>query len=291
MNPMSLSTSLPGGARPAPLPFARVWQREPRLVAFALLLLLLMLPAAIGLGLDERVLRGVNVWVKPMKFMASVALLALTTAWFAALLPAAVRQGRNFRVLVWTLIATGGFEVGYITLQAALGQASHYNVGDPLHAALYTLMGGAALLMTATQPWLAWLIWRHGERRIAPAYRLGVLLGLGLTFVLGAECRHAARRRATGHGRGPAGAGLVAQHGRPARRALRRHPRRPDAAAGRLRARSLAAAHGGRRGVGGDRAVDGAVGADPVAGAVRPAAARPVGARAAVGGRRARAGC
>jgi hypothetical protein len=186
MNPMSLSTSLPGGARPAPLPFARVWQREPRLVAFALLLLLLMLPAAIGLGLDERVLRGVNVWVKPMKFMASVALLALTTAWFAALLPAAVRQRRNFRVLVWTLIATGGFEVGYITLQAALGQASHYNVGDALHAALYTLMGGAALLMTATQPWLAWLIWRHGGRRIAPAYRLGVLLGMGLTFVLGA---------------------------------------------------------------------------------------------------------
>jgi hypothetical protein len=187
MNPMSLTNTLPGAARPGPTPWAALWQREPRLVAFALLMLVLMLPAAIGLGLDERVLRGVNVWVKPMKFMASVALLALTTAWFSRQLPAAVRQGRSFNLLVWTLIASGGFEVGYITLQAALGEASHYNVGDPLHAMLYTLMGIGALVLTATQPWLAWLIWRHGDRRIAPAYRLAVLLGLTLTFLLGAS--------------------------------------------------------------------------------------------------------
>jgi hypothetical protein len=187
MTPMSLTRTSAHAAQPGDSPWAALWRREPRLVAFALLMLLLMLPAAIGLGLDDRALRGVNVWVKPMKFMASVALLALTTAWFAPLLPAAVRRGRSFSLLVWTLIATGGFEVGYITLQAALGQASHYNVGDPLHAALYTLMGSAAMVLTATQPWLAWLIWRHGDRRIAPAYRLGVLLGLGLTFVLGAS--------------------------------------------------------------------------------------------------------
>jgi hypothetical protein len=187
MNPLSLIRPLPGAARATPAPWLALWQREPRLVAFALLMLALMLPAAIGLGLDERVLRGVNVWVKPMKFMASVALLALTTAWFAALLPDAVRRGRAFSLLVWTVIATGGFEVVYITLQAALGQASHYNVGDPFHAAMYTLMGIGALLLTATQPWLAWLIWRHGERNVAPAYRLAVLLGLVLTFVLGAS--------------------------------------------------------------------------------------------------------
>jgi hypothetical protein len=121
-----------------------------------------------------------------MKFMASVALLALTTAWFAGQLPASVRRGRVFAALVWTLIATGGFEVGYITLQAALGEASHYNQADRLHQTLYTLMGVGALLLTATQPWLAWLIWRHGDRSVAPAYRLSVLLGLTLTFVLGA---------------------------------------------------------------------------------------------------------
>jgi hypothetical protein len=118
--------------------------------------------------------------------MVSVALLSLTTAWFAAQLPASVRRGRAFAALVWTLIAPGGFEVGYITLQAALGEASHYNLADRLHQTMYTLMGLGAMLLTATQPWLAWLIWRHGDRSVAPAYRLSVLLGLTLTFVLGA---------------------------------------------------------------------------------------------------------
>jgi hypothetical protein len=165
---------------------SRLWEREPRLVAFALILLAAMLPAAIGLGLDERTLRGVNVWVKPMKFMLSVALLALTTAWFAAHLSTQARRSRSFTMLVWTLIGTGAFEVAYITLQASLGQPSHYNVSDALHGALYTLMGGAALGLTATQPWLAFLIWRHGRPEIASAYRLSVLVGLVLTFALGA---------------------------------------------------------------------------------------------------------
>lgn len=180
-----------------------LWRREPRLVAFALLMLALMIPAVIGLGVDERMLRGVNIWVKPIKFMASVALLALTTAWFAAQLPASVRRSRVFSALVWMLIATGGFEVGYITLQAALGEASHYNLSDRLHQTLYSLMGLGALLLTATQPWLAWLIWRHGDRSVAPAYRRAVLLGLTLTFVLGASVG-----MVLGGRQPPAGAGL-----------------------------------------------------------------------------------
>lgn len=181
MNAPTLPLSPP--AEPA---WRRLWQREPRLVAFAAVMLALMIPAAFGLLLDERTLRDVNVWVKPMKFMLSVAVTALTTAWFAPLLPEAVRRGRAFGLLVWTVIVTGGFEVAYITVQAALGQASHYNVGDPFHALMYTLMGIGAVVLTATQPWLAWMIWRHGQPGVAPAYRLGVLLGLVLTFVLGA---------------------------------------------------------------------------------------------------------
>lgn len=162
-------------------------EREPRLFFFGLLMLALMLPAALALGLDERTLRGVSVWVKPLKFMAAVSMLALTTAWFVGHLEAKVRQGRWVRLLTVTLIATGGFEVAYITLQAALGQASHYNVGDAFHGAMYTLMGIGAMLLTSTQLLLAVLIWRHALPQLAPAYRLAVVLGLALTFVLGAS--------------------------------------------------------------------------------------------------------
>lgn len=162
-------------------------QRQSTLFAFGLLLLVLMLLAALGLGLDERTLRGINVWVKPMKFMASVSMLAFTTAWFIGQLDPRVRHGRSVRWLVATLIATGGFEVAYITLQAALGQASHYNVGDAFHGAMYTLMGLGAMLLIATQLVLGGLLWRHGLPQLASAYRLSAVLGLVLTFLLGAS--------------------------------------------------------------------------------------------------------
>lgn len=158
--------------------------RERRLTLFALVLLAAMPPAALALGLDDRLLRGVNVWVKPLKFMASIALFSASTAWFAGLLPQAVREGRVMRGLVWTLIGAGGFEAGYITLQAALGQASHYNLADLPHMLLYQAMGLGALAMTATQPVLAWLVLRRVPQRTV--WREGVMLGLVLTFVLGA---------------------------------------------------------------------------------------------------------
>jgi hypothetical protein len=178
-------------------------EREPRLFAFGLAMWVLMIPAAIALGLDDRTLRGVDVWVKPLKFMASVGLLAFTTAWFAGHLPVQVRRGRAMSAVAWAVIACGGFEVAYITLQAGLGQGSHYHVADALHATMYTLMGIGAMVLTATQPALAWLVWRHGDRRIASAYRLSVVLGLVLTFALGATVGIV-----LGGQQPPAGAGL-----------------------------------------------------------------------------------
>jgi len=161
-------------------------RRERRLALFGFALLALLVPLALAWGVDERTLRGANVWIKPMKFALSLGLFALTTAWFVGhLLPAARRQ-RAVDVIVWVLIGSAGFELAYIALQAGLGSGSHYNVGDPIHAVLYTLMGLGALALTATQPALAWLLLRHADPQRAPAYRLAVVIGLVLTFLLGA---------------------------------------------------------------------------------------------------------
>ena len=168
---------------------ATLWRealrRERTLMLTAAFLLLAMLPAAIALGLDERTLRGVNVWVKPLKFMASFALFAASTAWFIGLLPEARRATRTMRVLVYTLAVAGLLEVAYITGQAAFGQASHYNFSDALHIALYNTMGALAVAMMLTQPVLAWQIARHGSAELDPTWRAAVVLGLVMTFVLG----------------------------------------------------------------------------------------------------------
>jgi hypothetical protein len=173
------------------------------LTAFALLMAVAMLPTAVALGLDERSLRGVNVWMKPLKFMASVGLFAITTAWFVGLLPEARWRSRPVRVVAWMIIGFGGAEIAYIVLQAALGEASHYNFSDALHIRLYSLMGLGALAMTATQPVLAWQIVRHGRADLHPTWRAAVVVGLVLTFLLGAGAGGL-----LGSMQPPAGAGL-----------------------------------------------------------------------------------
>lgn len=160
-------------------------RRQRTLTLFAGALLVAFALASLGLAFDDRVLRGMNVWVKPMKFMLSVAVFALTTAWFIGYLPAARRAGRAVKTVVAMVVLAGGFEVGYIALQAALGQGSHYNVGDPVHAFLYTLMGIGAAVLAGSQAVLAWELRRYRDPHLAVPYRAAVVLGLLLTFVLG----------------------------------------------------------------------------------------------------------
>lgn len=166
--------------------FHELVARESRLAWFGLALLALIVPMALAAGLDERTLRGANLWIKPIKFALSLGVLALTTAWFIGHLQAQQRTGRAVNIIVWLLITMAGFELAYIVLMAALGSGSHFNVGDPFHATMYTLMGVGALLLTATQPMLAWQLRRHADPSRPPLYRGAVQLGLVLTFVFGA---------------------------------------------------------------------------------------------------------
>lgn len=183
----SLSLSLAPTRRPRLLDlWEELLKRERRLALYGALLLALVLPMALAWGLDERLLRSANVWIKPIKFALAIALLAFTTAWFVGHLPISRRQSAAVSRIVWLLVATGSFEFIYIAVQATLGQASHYNVGDAWHGAMYAAMGLGALLLTATQPMLAWQLWRHPDPQQPPAGRLAMLLGLVLTLVLGA---------------------------------------------------------------------------------------------------------
>lgn len=204
---MKRSPSRPPAAPPALQSPQRWWQellqRERTLVFFALLMALSTLPTLVAMGLDDRLLRGVSIWAKPLKFMVSLSVFALTTAWFIGLLPVQRRHTRAVRLVVWTIVIAGVGEVGYISLQAALGQASHYNIGDRFHALMYQLMGAGALLLMLTQLVLARQIARHARADVHPAWRQAVVLGLVMTFVLGV-----AAAAALSNAQPPAGAGL-----------------------------------------------------------------------------------
>ena len=186
MNTTALNTRAPLalGLNPR-LWWAEALQRERALSLFALFMAMAMLPTLVALGLDERMFRGVSIWAKPLKFMASLSLFAISTAWFMGLLPAAQRARTALRLVVWTIVIAGTAEVAYISLQAALGQASHYNTSSLFHKVAYQLMGLGALSLMLTQPLLAWQIAKHGATNLNPAWRDAVVLGLAMTFVRG----------------------------------------------------------------------------------------------------------
>jgi hypothetical protein len=133
---------------------------------------------------DHRFIREVGIWVKPMKFMASTALFALTTVWVLKVAHSNVDQTYAYDWIVALLVATSLFEVVYISYQASQGSGSHYNVSDPFHAFMFGVMAIAAVGLTASQAWLAWEIWKEQKSADMPVETLGVIIGLVLTFVL-----------------------------------------------------------------------------------------------------------
>lgn len=163
--------------------YRELLSRQALLTVFAGFMLALALPTAVMLAVDERTWRDVAIWTKPLKFMLSTAAFAASTAWFVGLLPRDMQTSPTVRGLAWAVVITATFEVGYISLQAWLGQGSHHNVSDPLHAALFGLMAIAAVGLTATQALLAWLIARHSAERDT-VFGRSVVIGLLLTFVL-----------------------------------------------------------------------------------------------------------
>lgn len=147
--------------------------------------LLLLLPSGVAAWFDTRTLAGVGVWAKPMKFQFAVGTLLMTLAWFMPYASHAFRHGRARNWLVAAAIATALFEVGYITLQGALGQASHFNESDALHRSLYHLMGLGALTLSLCGGWLGLEIWRNPASGLPRVLHWSIALGLMLSCVLG----------------------------------------------------------------------------------------------------------
>lgn len=135
--------------------------------------------------LDSRQLQGVSVWLKPFKFQLSTGVYLLTLALFMAWLPAAALRTKTARYVVWAAVASGLFEVGYITWQGSQGAASHFNTQTPWLATMYTLMGVGAVVLASASLALGILIARNPLYSLPPAVKLAIVLGLGLTFFMG----------------------------------------------------------------------------------------------------------
>src|SRR5687768_10008566 len=95
--------------------------RQPLLAVYGFGLLLLAIPLLALQLVDPRTLNGISVWVKPVKFLVSVGVFALTAAWFFGYIRPERRKALLPRAVVAMIIGAGSLELAWIGWQASQG--------------------------------------------------------------------------------------------------------------------------------------------------------------------------
>lgn len=164
----------------------RAVRTHPPLVVTGLIMAVLALVSTVGLLLDDRVLLGVPIWLKPLKFGISFAVYAFTLAWLISLIDRAPR----LRWWLGTVIALAALiEMAVIVGQVIRGRRSHFNNETTFDATLYSAMGTTVMVLWLATAIVGILLLRRrlDDRATTLAVRLGLgiaLAGLGIGFLM-----------------------------------------------------------------------------------------------------------
>ncbi|MDJ0975887.1 MAG: hypothetical protein QNJ98_15610 [Planctomycetota bacterium] len=156
-----------------------LWRRSPVLAGTAWLHAALAVLALALMPLDGREILGLDPWVKPFKFMVSIAIYLATLAWLVHY----VRAHR--RVTRWIERGTALamlLETATLWMQSARGVRSHFNIETPFDGAVFGVMGIAIAISTLLELTLLWLFLKP-RPTLRPTYLLGIRLGLFVFFL------------------------------------------------------------------------------------------------------------
>ena len=132
-------------------------------------------------SIDPRTVTGVNAWVKPAKFAASVALTSFTLALLLRHVRLPARGGRR---AVAAIVGLTALELVIITLQAARGVPSHFNFATRLDAVLFQMMAVGIVGVMVAVGYIGVVAFR--QRLAEPALGWGIRLGIVSMLVGGA---------------------------------------------------------------------------------------------------------
>jgi hypothetical protein len=180
MSALALPTPGPAG-RPACLASLQLRRAEPVLSTAALLALLALVPVLLALAIDVRTVNGINVWIKPAKFLLSFVVYYATLAWVFTLLPRAVQASRAGRFVIWAPVVIGLLEMLWLILAAAQGVPSHFNADGVGWRLAYLAAGGGAVVLLVAVLAQGVLVARHAHD-LAPVLRDALVLGAVIAF-------------------------------------------------------------------------------------------------------------
>ena len=133
------------------------------LFGFAVAMAVLAPVLAVLAVVDDRVLLGAPLWLKPLKFAISFVAYAGTLAWLLGQL-----RGRALQRTGWVIVAASVVEMAIIVGQAGRGVRSHFNDDTPFDAALFSVMGATIVVLWFATLAVALRFLRGGGTRSEP---------------------------------------------------------------------------------------------------------------------------
>jgi hypothetical protein len=141
----------------------------------AAMLLALIVCALVSIG-DQRLILGINPWIKPMKFLTSITIFLWTVAWF---MPETEHKPSARALVRWVIGPAMIIEMIGIITQAARGTTSHFNHATAFDAAIFSIMGITIAINT-----FAMVVFLAIIRRDTPARRAGYIWGIRLGVLI-----------------------------------------------------------------------------------------------------------
>lgn len=156
------------------------------LMTLAALMAVVAVVAIVGLFVDDRVLTGLPIWAKPMKFALSILIYSVTWAWLISQLTRVRRTAWWMGTVAAVLL---GGEMVVVVGQVIRGTTSHFNETTPLNAALFALMGMLIVVVWVATLVVALIMFRNPgpDRARNLAVRAGsilALVGMALGFLM-----------------------------------------------------------------------------------------------------------
>ena len=154
--------------------------RNPILYRVGLINLILTVILIVPLLFDERLVGGINTWIKPIKFTVSTWIYTWTFGWILFDLP----KSKTFvKWITWTIGATMIVEIPLIIYQASRGVASHFNQATAFDGIIFGVMGLMIMLNTLAVIITAILFFVR-KPNLDGAYLLALRMAL-VVFIIG----------------------------------------------------------------------------------------------------------
>lgn len=152
--------------------------------------------------LDDRQLTGVNIWVKPAKFLLSTFVILWTVGWYLLFYP---WQEKTKIFIAYSLTFLLTLENVLISFQAARGVKSHYNIDTLLDVKIFSTMGVAIGLVTLLMFWF--LIKSFSTKlEVSTSWRWGLIIAW-VTLLFGSAAGGGAMIEQSAHSVGVADGG------------------------------------------------------------------------------------